>query len=250
MLLINCVSETRTQSFQLHSNAIKKCWKCNTEKSLEDYYKNKYKKDGLQDICKNCNRETCKNYNKKHPEKTKAKRQRVFNRNIQRTDEELSQRRPNKICNKCKTEKPTDEFYRCNSKTDGFQGYCKNCASQHNKSKFLKNKEKHYTYIKKWRKKNPLTVRAMKANRRSREMKAEGRFSKKTIQNLYVKQEGRCVCCGELLQGVFDVDHIVALSRGGSNFPENLQLLTPTCNKSKGAKTMSEYMQFKTGGIN
>jgi 5-methylcytosine-specific restriction endonuclease McrA len=92
---------------------------------------------------------------------------------------------------------------------------------------------------------NPLTVRALRANRRAKENGAQGKFNRRTIENLYVKQEGKCACCGVVLYGVFEVDHIIPLSRGGSNCPSNLQLLTPFCNQSKGSKTMEEYLKWK-----
>lgn len=88
---------------------------------------------------------------------------------------------------------------------------------------------------------NRLTKRAETARKRSLKLGVKGFFTRKTIENLYVKQRGKCACCGELLQGVFEVDHINPLSRGGTNEPFNLQLLKPFCNKSKGAKTMEEY---------
>lgn len=91
-------------------------------------------------------------------------------------------------------------------------------------------------------KQNSFTKRAQTARKRSLKLGVKGYFTRQSIINLYVKQSGRCACCGELLQGVFDVDHITPLSRGGSNYPENLQLLKPICNRRKSTKTMSEYL--------
>lgn len=89
---------------------------------------------------------------------------------------------------------------------------------------------------------NRLTKRAETARKRSLKLGVKGYFTKKSIENLYVKQLGRCACpCRRLLEGVFEVDHIIPLSRGGDNTPSNLQLLKPFCNKSKGAKTMEEF---------
>lgn len=91
---------------------------------------------------------------------------------------------------------------------------------------------------------NQLTKRAETARKRSLKLGVKGYFTRKTIENLYVKQSGRCACpCNELLEGVFDVDHIIPLSRGGDNMPKNLQLLKPFCNKSKGSKTMEEFVE-------
>jgi 5-methylcytosine-specific restriction endonuclease McrA len=90
-------------------------------------------------------------------------------------------------------------------------------------------------------KQNCLTKRAKTAKARSLKLGIKGCFTKKTIENLFTKQLGRCVCCGELLRNGFEVDHIVPLSNGGTNYPNNLQLLTKKCNRAKGSKSMEEY---------
>ena len=59
---------------------------------------------------------------------------------------------------------------------------------------------------------------------------------------LYGKQEGVCVGCETHFPfRVMDVDHILPRSRGGTDHPDNLQLLCSGCNRSKGGKTMAEW---------
>jgi len=60
---------------------------------------------------------------------------------------------------------------------------------------------------------------------------------------LYGEQEGVCAGCATHFPfRVMDVDHILPRSRGGTDHPDNLQLLCSGCNRSKGAKTMAEWM--------
>ena len=59
---------------------------------------------------------------------------------------------------------------------------------------------------------------------------------------LYGVQEGVCVGCDTHFPfRVMDADHILPRSRGGTDHPDNLQLLCSGCNRSKGGKTMAEW---------
>ena len=59
---------------------------------------------------------------------------------------------------------------------------------------------------------------------------------------LYGEQEGVCASCGTHFPfRVMDVDHILPISRGGTDHPDNLQLLCSGCNRSKGGRTMAEW---------
>lgn len=98
------------------------------------------------------------------------------------------------------------------------------------------NPDRFNRHTRAWRKRNPDAVRAGGATYRARKKGAEGRYTKGDIERLRVSQRNRCASCRKPLRGLFHVDHIVALAAGGSNWPDNLQLLCPTCNCSKGAK--------------
>lgn len=50
---------------------------------------------------------------------------------------------------------------------------------------------------------------------------------------------GRCVACGSVDE--LQVDHILPVSRGGTNDSDNLQMLCQPCNASKRDKTMDEW---------
>ena len=52
---------------------------------------------------------------------------------------------------------------------------------------------------------------------------------------LYGQQEGRCGGCQmDFPFKIFEVDHVIPRSKGGTNHIKNLQLLCPHCNKVKG----------------
>ena len=59
---------------------------------------------------------------------------------------------------------------------------------------------------------------------------------------LYGEQEGVCVGCETHFPfRVMDVDHILPRIKGGTDHPDNLQLLCSGCNRSKGGRTMAEW---------
>jgi len=93
---------------------------------------------------------------------------------------------------------------------------------------------------------NPEQGRVRKALRRGRERNAEGRFTKNDLLQILAQQAWRCVACrSDLRESGYHADHILPLARGGSNWPENIQALCPSCNKSKGARTEDEFQRLR-----
>ena len=60
---------------------------------------------------------------------------------------------------------------------------------------------------------------------------------------LFGQQDGRCGGCKtEFPFKLFEVDHVIPRSRGGTNHPDNLQLLCSHCNRVKGDKDQAHLM--------
>lgn len=93
----------------------------------------------------------------------------------------------------------------------------------------------------KWRTNNPNKVQAERSARRARKLGAEGSHSEEDIRQLRSKQKA-CAGCGVSLYFVHGtIDHIKALVNGGTDNPDNLQLLCQPCNDSKHVKDMSDW---------
>ncbi len=91
--------------------------------------------------------------------------------------------------------------------------------------------------------KHPEKGRLRVALRHARKVGAEGRYTSRDIAKILVRQRTRCVGvgCNKNLKMGYHIDHKTPLSRGGSNWPHNLQLLCAKCNCSKGTKTQYEW---------
>lgn len=77
--------------------------------------------------------------------------------------------------------------------------------------------------------------------RKTRMLGNGGSFTDKDIDTLFVRQSGACLGC-KRTDVKLTVDHIIAVSNGGSSDPSNLQLLCRRCNTSKGRKNFEEWI--------
>jgi 5-methylcytosine-specific restriction endonuclease McrA len=94
-----------------------------------------------------------------------------------------------------------------------------------------------------WKRENKERVRAHNRNRDAVKKAAEGRHTPEDVMAIRERQKDKCACCRIKLNGNGHVDHIIPLSRGGSNWPKNLQLLCAHCNCTKHARDPVEFMQ-------
>ena len=56
-------------------------------------------------------------------------------------------------------------------------------------------------------------------------------ISSEVKQNVWNRDGGKCVCCNSITQ--LEFDHIIPVSKGGSNFENNVQILCYDCNRKK-----------------
>jgi len=78
-------------------------------------------------------------------------------------------------------------------------------------------------------------------NRKARQKGAAGSHSREDVARILAKQSGKCAYCKVGLRGKYHVDHVMPLALGGSNFPQNLQVLCQPCNLAKSYKHPTEF---------
>lgn len=94
-------------------------------------------------------------------------------------------------------------------------------------------REKYRLKTKEWRIKYPDRDRASQINKKAKRKLAEGKFTAQDINHRLMAQRDRCALCAVRLNGSYHIDHINPLSRGGTNWPKNIQLLCESCNLRK-----------------
>lgn len=100
----------------------------------------------------------------------------------------------------------------------------------------LKNGDKLRATAAKWCIENPERRRQIQMNRYARLKGSEGSHTADEVRHLLKVQRGKCAYCRCSIKSGYHEDHIKALSKGGSNFISNIQLLCPPCNHRKSAK--------------
>jgi 5-methylcytosine-specific restriction endonuclease McrA len=112
---------------------------------------------------------------------------------------------------------------------------------------YERNREDAIARSEEWGRNNAEKVRQFKANngrkRRAAKHASSGNFTAKEFEELCERYGNRCLCCGS--EGVLlEADHVVPLSRGGSDDIGNIQPLCGVCNRSKFVRAVD----YRTGG--
>jgi 5-methylcytosine-specific restriction endonuclease McrA len=92
-----------------------------------------------------------------------------------------------------------------------------------------------------WERNNPDKKLANTRNRRARLKGATGKHTAEDVAKQFASQKGCCWHCGLPINGTFHVDHLIPVSRGGSNDARNIVISCPSCNLSKSDKLPHEW---------
>jgi hypothetical protein len=88
-------------------------------------------------------------------------------------------------------------------------------------------------YGKKWRMENPERYAVKNRQNNHRRKNAIGSYNTEDWQRILLEHSNSCAICKS--DSNITIDHVIPLSKGGTNFPDNLQPLCRSCNSRKGA---------------
>lgn len=222
---------------------IKTCSKCRVAQpaTTEFFGRDKTRKDGLDPQCKACARA----YYAANKEKIKARAAAWYAANPERAKERERIRRE---AHKEENNVRAAARYAANPEGTKARARAYYVANKEEaKRRVAAYREANLERIKEagraWKAANPLAVRATNQKRRARKRTAEGTHTAADIERQYEAQRGRCYYCHEKVGDTYHVDHLVPLSRGGSNWPDNLVIACPHCNTAKHNKLPHEFAQ-------
>lgn len=234
---------------------VKVCTKCKAAKALEEFSRNAYRKDGLQHRCKACvaghylvNRKAIRAKNNVYSvahRREKAAYDKA--RYVANPEKKLAQCREWYAENREAAIEASRHWALAHPEKDRARKDAWAAANPEKvRARGAAYRAAHPHAVRIWRVANPEAYRAHNHSRRAWECQAEGSHTGADIRDLFVEQVGLCRYCGcDLDDSSYHVDHVLPLSRGGSDSRENLALTCPTCNLSKGAKILGEWLGAK-----
>jgi len=191
----------------------KYCKKCDKIKPLDQFGKDRCKKDKHQAYCKICRAEQSRHRYLAFTE-AETKKQKEYMRQYY-------------IDNKEKMIENARRWRRSNREK----------ANESNRRWQAANSDKVKEYLQHWQAANSDKVKNYNRKSRARKLNAPGKgFTEAEFSKLCDQAYWRCLCCGRVLP--LAADHIIPLSQGGLDEIDNIQPLCTLCNSNKGTQTI------------
>lgn len=175
---------------------MKRCPRCETPKEMNQFSADRCKADGKQTYCVMCQKE-------------------------------IRRERRAKI-------KTTGQQWRINNR-DRARELCREYYSRHREAQLnrmrqwrIDNPGAAYKAVRSWQLRNWDKVLAYSQNRRSRKLSAEGSFTGAEWMEKCAAYDNKCAYCDK--PKPLTIQHVVPLSKGGSNYIENIVPACKTCN--------------------
>lgn len=256
-------------------NPVKRCSRCTQSKLLEEFGKNRSNSDGLSCACRQCRKEDRKlsgadkaynqrpevkarklewerkpeNKSKKNEYSKEYQRQYLSNpENVAKRKERRKTYIPRYKIDEAAYEERREslrKYYQENrekiiAKSREYWEQHREYTIDYGRQYYEKNRD---TILEK-RRDNPIISRVYCHKRRALKSNSTGQFTKLEWENLCQQYDYKCLRCGQVKP--LTVDHVIPLTKGGTNDIGNIQPLCYSCNSSKRSKS-TDYREANHG---
>lgn len=227
----------------------KRCSVCNQDRPVSAYGKMSKARDGLRPECKECRKKASKDYYWRDPE---LQRHKLLERRKQNPNYMRRYSREPTRCAACGAIKTISDFGADRRRKSGLNPYCKTCLQAKRAGKVTATKERGQRwYLKQqgltkerarqWAKANPerrtQVSRRHASKRRAWKRNSPGEYTLAEWTALCERYDFHCLRCKRRAPDIdLTADHVLPLSKGGSNLIDNIQPLCLHCNLSKNAR--------------
>jgi hypothetical protein len=226
------------------------CTKCGIAKPLTEFDRVVKTSERRRQPCRECKNEQLRRWRADNPDKVKTESRRYYlgHRN-KRIDAASRWTKKNwqRVLDRRNTNR--EEYLRKRR-----EWYAKNAERERAKHKeyVLRNKAKALECTREWRSRNKTHIKEYNSKwsaehpdsmmerchkRRARINNSAEHFTQEQFRDLVKSYKGRCLRCGATDKQIVP-DHVVPLSRGGSDSIDNIQPLCRGCNSWKHSKTV------------
>lgn len=216
----------RTEVHTSDSTPTKSCSKCGVEypATAEHFHRDRKAPNGLMRQCKACNTARAVQWGKDNPER--------------RTElvREHRVRHP---------ERDHDYYERNRARILAKNKEWAIAHPEVNRLSAKRYAQSHPDHVSAWSRLNPHKAKTIKNRYRANKKQAVGGHTAVEVTSLYAEQQGQCAYCGIRLFDEYQHDHVIPLSRGGSDYITNILLSCATCNQSKGNKSLSQWAETR-----
>lgn len=214
-------------SVQPFTPEYKQCSRCREVKHCSEFYPRRDGRQPYRSQCKPCQNET--NRRTRDPVKRREAERRRF-----LSDRQSARARGRRYRDR-KRGAPPETYLPRGERTTAERNRIWRIANserlrEYGRRYYREHRDESISNNREWRRNNPDRARAIRTRSKHLRRAARGHYSQEQLDARWHYYGGRCWLCGAIAD---TTDHVIPLSRGGTNWPANLRPACRPCNSGK-----------------